>query len=129
MGLAIQQPETAAPVAPPADSTAASAPFTSSQLEQLTGAIALYPDPLVAQVLPACTYPLDIVKAARLVRSGATAAQIDQQDWDPSVKAVAHYPGVLELLDNNLEWTQQLGQAFLAQPDDVMQAIQRLRAR
>jgi len=103
--------------------------FTPEQLEQLTGSIALYPDPLVAQILPASTYPIDVVKAARMVRSGVTDDQIEQQDWDPSVKAVAHYPSVIQLMDDNLDWTPQLGQAFMAQPDDVMQAIQRLRAK
>jgi hypothetical protein len=102
---------------------------TAQELDQLVSAIALYPDPLVAQILPASTYPLDIVKAARLVRSGASAETIDKQDWDPSVKAVAHYPTVLEMMDTNIDWTQQLGQAFIAQPDDVMQAVQRMRAQ
>jgi len=101
----------------------------AEELDQMLGPIALYPDPLLAQLLPAATYPLDIVKAARQVRAGATAAQIDQQDWDPSVQAVAHYPSVIEMLDTNLDWTQQLGQAFIAQPEDVMQSVQRLRAQ
>lgn len=97
------------------------------ELEQLVGPIALYPDPMIAQILPASTYPLDIVKAARMLRAGATPFQTDAQDWDPSVKAVAHYPGVIDMMDTSIDWTQQLGQAFMAQPDDVMQAIQRLR--
>jgi len=103
--------------------------LTSDELDQLLGPIALYPDPLMAQLLPASTYPLDIVRAARLVHSGATDAAIDQQNWDPSVKAIAHYPTVLEMMDSNLDWTQQLGQAFVAQPQDVMAAVQRLRLR
>jgi hypothetical protein len=103
--------------------------LASDQLDTLIGAIALYPDALVAQILPASTYPVDVVRAARLVRSGATNDQIDQQDWDPSVKAVAHYPSVIEMMDQNIDWTQQLGQAFIAQPDDVMQSVQRQRER
>jgi hypothetical protein len=103
--------------------------FTPEDLDTLVGAIALYADPLIAQILPASTFPVDIVKAARLVRAGATAEQIDQQDWDPSVKAIAHYPTVLEMMDSNIEWTQQLGEAFIAQPDDLMQAVQRQRKR
>lgn len=99
----------------------------ADELDQLLGPIALYPDPLIAQILPAATYPLDVVKAARLVRSGATAADIDRQDWEPCVKAIAHYPSVIEMLDHDLDWTEQLGQAFMSQPDDIMLAIQRLR--
>ncbi len=103
--------------------------LTTEQLDTLVGAIALYPDALIAQILPASTYPVDVVKAARLVRAGASDAQIEQQDWDPSVKAVAHYPSVIEMMDQSLDWTQQLGQAFITQPSDVMQSIQRQRAR
>ncbi len=103
------------------------ATLAPDQLDTLVGAIALYPDPLIAQILPASTYPIDIVRAARLVRSGATSDQLDQQSWDPSVKAISHYPTVLQMMDDNIDWTQQLGQAFIAQPDDVMQSIQRLR--
>ena len=101
--------------------------YTSEQLDQLAGPVALYPDPLLAQLLPASTYPLDIVRAAQLVRASPTEDQINAQDWDASVKAIAHYPAVLQYMDANLEWTQQLGQAFIAQPDDLMQSVQRLR--
>jgi hypothetical protein len=121
-------PFSSAQVTPPAAPEDLSL-LTPEQLEELVGPIALYPDPLIAQMLPASTYPIDVVRASRLVQSGATEQQIDQQDWDPSVKAVAHYPEVIEWMDTNIDWTQQLGQAFVAQPDDVMQAVQRLRAR
>ncbi len=103
--------------------------FNAAQLDQLIGPIALYPDPLLAQLLPAATYPLDIVRAAQLVRGGPTEEQINAQNWDASVKAIAHYPSVLEYMDTNLEWTQQLGQAFVSQPEDVMQSVQRLRTQ
>lgn len=103
--------------------------LSQSQLETLTGSIALYPDALIAQMLPAATYPADVVQAARLIRVGVSAYQIDQYDFDPSVKAVAHYPTVIQMMDQNLAWTEQLGRAFIAQPGDVMQAIQALRWR
>jgi hypothetical protein len=103
--------------------------WSPSDLDQLTGPIALYPDPLVAQILPAATYPLDVVSAGQWLRTNPTAPPeaIDAQSWDPSVKAVAHYPTVLEKMADNVDWTQQLGEAYLNQPSDVMDSIQRLR--
>lgn len=100
-----------------------------AQLDQLTGPIALYPDPLVAQILPASGQIAQIVLAENYLLQGGDPNGIDQQSWDSSVKAVAHYPDVLKLLDGNLQWTMQLGQAFLNQPGDVMDSIQRLRAQ
>jgi len=91
--------------------------------------IALYPDPLVALVLPASTAPADVVLAARYVSGGGDASQIDGQPWDASVKALARYPDVIRWLDANLDFTQALGAAFAQQPADVMQSIQRLRAQ
>jgi hypothetical protein len=129
-GLAFAQTYVSQPVVVPQPAPTEDIPLLSAdQLDQLLAPIALYPDPLIAQILPASTYPIDIVKAARLVRSGASPDQIDQQDWDPSVKAVAHESSVIEMMDQSLDWTQQLGQAFIAQPDDVMQSIQRLRVQ
>lgn len=107
----------------------AAPPLSEAALDQLLSPIALYPDALIAQVLPASTYPLDIVRAARSVRAGATPADLDVQDLDPSVRAVAHYPTVLEMMDTSIQWTQQLGEAFMAQPADVLESIQRLRAQ
>jgi Protein of unknown function (DUF3300) len=115
-----QEPVPEAPAALPV--------LSAPELDQLLGPIALYPDPLIAQMLPAATYPLEIVKAARLVRASATAEQIDSQDWEPCVKAIAHYPNVIGMMDTSLDWTEQLGQAFMAQPDLVMQSVQRLRS-
>jgi hypothetical protein len=89
----------------------------------------LYPDPLIAEILPAATLPSQIVLADRYVSSGIDVNQIDQQPLDDSVKALARYPGVLKMMDDNLEWTTALGQAFASQPADVMDSIQRLRAQ
>jgi hypothetical protein len=98
------------------------------QLDQLLGPIALYPDPLIAQILPASTLPTQVVLADRYVTGGGDPNQIDQQPWDASVQALAHYPNVLKWMDDNLNWTTELGLAFLNQQQDVMDSIQRLRA-
>ena len=103
--------------------------MASSQLDQLLGPIALYPDPLIAQILPAATQPGQIAVAYNYLTQGGDPNSIDQQPWDSSVKAVAHYPDVLRLLDSSLPWAVELGQAFLDQPNDVMDSIQRLRAQ
>src|ERR1035438_5338557 len=106
---------------------AAYQPLSAAQLDQLLGPIALYPDPLIAQILPASTLPTEIVLADRYVTSGGDPNQLDQQPWDSSVQALARYPNVLQWMDQNLDWTTELGQAFLNQQPDVMDAIQRLR--
>ena len=100
----------------------------AAQLDQLLGPIALYPDPLIAEILPASTLPAQIVLADRYVTGGGDPNQIDQQPWDASVQALARYPSVLKWMDDNLNWTTQAGQAFLNQQPDVMASIQRLRA-
>ena len=102
-------------------------PLSDAQLDQLLGPIALYPDPLIAQILPASTLPTQIVLADRYVSGGGDPNQIDQQPWDASVQALARYPTVLKWMDDNLNWTTDLGQAFLNQQPDVMDSIQRLR--
>jgi hypothetical protein len=102
---------------------------SSTELDQMVGPIALYPDPLIAQILPAATLPSEIVQADRYVNGGGDPNLIDQQPWDPSVKGLARYPTVLKWMDDNLAWTTALGQAFLAQQQDVMTSIQRLRAQ
>jgi hypothetical protein len=101
--------------------------FTDAQLQQLLGPIALYPDPLIAIMLPAATFPTQIVMADRYVSEGGDPNQIDQQPWDPNVQALAHYPAVLKWMDDNLNWTTQLGEAFQNQQQDVMTAVQELR--
>jgi len=113
------------PVPPP---MSAYQPLPAAQLDQLLGPIALYPDPLIAEILPASTFPTQIVLADRYVVGGGDPNQIDQQPWDASVQALARYPSILKWMDDNLDWTTQLGQAFLNQQPDVMDSIQRLRA-
>ena len=100
-----------------------------ANLDQMLQPIALYPDPLIAIILPAATLPSEVVQADRFVRGGGDPSLIDQQPWDSSVKALARYPDVLKMMDDNLEWTTALGQAFSYQQADVMDAIQRLRAQ
>ncbi|MGB7746245.1 MAG: DUF3300 domain-containing protein [Verrucomicrobiia bacterium] len=102
-------------------------PLAAAQLDQLLGPIALYPDPLIAQILPASTLPTQIVLADRYVSGGGDPSQIGQQPWDPSVQALARYPTVLKWMDDNLNWTTDLGQAFINQQQDVMVSVQRLR--
>ena len=123
LGLAAL-PVSAQPVPPP---MADYQPLSDQQLDQLLGPIALYADPLLAQILPAATLPTQIVLADRYVTGGGDPGQIDQQPWDASVQAVARYPAVLQYLDDNLDWTAALGQAFLNQQQQVMETIQRLR--
>lgn len=96
------------------------------ELDELLAPIALYPDPLIAQILPASTFVDQIYDASRFVRRYGTA-QVDYQRWDISVRAIAHYPQVLYMMEQNPDWTASLGQAYIQQPDDVMDAIQRLR--
>jgi hypothetical protein len=102
--------------------------LTPEELDNLVAPIALYPDPLIAQILPAATFFDEIDQAARYVRQYGSAARIDDMPWDVSVKAIAHYPDVLNMLDQKQDWTVALGQAYIDQPQEVMDAIQRLRA-
>jgi Protein of unknown function (DUF3300) len=102
-------------------------PYSPDQLENLLAPIALYPDPLLAQVLPAATFVDQIDEAARYVRAYDQDG-IDDQPWDVSVRAVAHYPEVLYMMDDKLDWTTAVGQAYVNQSTDVMEAVQRLRA-
>jgi len=102
-------------------------PLNPQLLDQLLGPIALYPDALVALILPASTVPADIVLAQRFLTSGGDTDQIDNELWNESVKALARYPQLIQWMDENLTWTRQLGTAFLSQPDTVMESVQRLR--
>lgn len=115
----------AAPVSPPA----APAQRSAAELERLVAPIALHPDPLIAVILPASVYPVEIVQAARFVRDTNNIPKIDEQSWDENVKAVAKFPELIAKLDAELAWTVELGQAFLDQPKDVMDMIQSLRAK
>src|SRR5882724_10142609 len=103
------------------------------ELQQLVAPIALYPDALVAQILAASTYPTEIVEADRWMQSRSNlkgeqlAKEVDQQPWDPSVKALAQFPSVLENMDKNLSWTSSLGDAYANDPQGVTDAVQTMR--
>ena len=105
----------------------AAEPLSANDLEQLLRPIALYPDPLLADIFTAATLPSQIVLADRYLGSGGDPAQAAAQPWDPSVQALVHYPTVLKWLDENLPWTTEVGEAFLNQQQDVMDSIQHLR--
>ncbi|MGO4736847.1 DUF3300 domain-containing protein [Bosea sp. 2KB_26] len=111
------------------------APLAAAQLDALLAPIALYPDSLLAQVLMASTYPLEVVQAERWIaenkklKGDALKAAAEKQAWDDSIKALVATPSVLEMMSKNLEWTQKLGDAVLAQETDVMDAVQRMRSR
>jgi hypothetical protein len=104
-------------------------------LQQLVAPIALYPDALVAQILAASAYPTQIVEADRFLqqnpnlKGAALGAQVDQQDWDPSIKALCQFPSVLANMDKDLSWTSELGDANYNQSADVMNAIQFMRQK
>src|SRR5262249_30347789 len=102
--------------------------FTAAELDELLAPIALYPDPLLAQILPAATYIDQLVEASQLLGGSVNDSLINSQSWDASVKAIAHYPPVLQMMTQKSDWTIALGQAVVTQPTDVKNAIQRLRA-
>lgn len=116
---------------PPPTEAAQSAPqkLPPEALNQLLAPIALYPDALIALILPASTVPSDLVLAARYLFANGDPAQVANQPWDDSVKSLVRYPDVVKWMDQNLEWTTQVGEAFLDQPADVMNSIQQLRAQ
>ncbi len=109
--------------------------LSPGQLSQLVAPIALYPDALVGQIMMAATYPLEVVEASRWLQDPANAGlrgddltnALTQQSWDPSVKSLVAYPEIIQMMDTKLDWTQSLGNAFLAQQGDVMASIQQLR--
>jgi hypothetical protein len=107
--------------------------LSPQEIQQLVAPIALYPDALVAQVLAASTYPAEIVEADRWMQSHANlkdeklAKEVDKQPWDPSVKALAQFPSVLENMDKNLSWTSSLGDAYANDPQGVTDAVQTMR--
>ena len=108
-------------------------PFKAEELDALLAPIALYPDSLLAQILMASTYPLEVVQAARWSKANpkldgdAAVKKVEGESWDVSVKSLVAFPNVLEMMNEKLDWTQKLGDAFLAQQKDVAAAIQRLR--
>jgi hypothetical protein len=109
--------------------------FRPEEIDQIMAPIALYPDNLLAQVLAASTYPLEIVQAGRFVQQNKDLkgeklmAAAKDKDWDPSVKAMLEFPDVLAMMNEKLEWTEKLGNAFLSQQKDVMASVQRLRQK
>src|SRR5262245_24823049 len=120
------------PAQEPAPAPAQQATFKPEELEQFVAPIALYPDSLLAQVLMASTYPLEVVEAARWAKDNsslkgdALEEALQPMTWDPAVKSLAAFPDVLAMMNEKLDWTQKLGDAFLAQQADVMDAVQRL---
>lgn len=109
--------------------------YTQAQLDQMLAPIALYPDPLLSQILMASTYPLEVVKAARWserhpgLQGDEAVRAVEYEDWDPSVKSLVAFPRVIRMMSERLDWTQDLGEAFLEQEPYVMDTIQRLRER
>jgi hypothetical protein len=109
--------------------------FKQEELEQLVAPIALYPDSLLTQILMASTYPLEVVQADRWTKQNkdmkgdALAKALEAQPWDPSVKSLVNFPQVLAMMSEKIDWTQKLGDAFLAQQKDVMGAVQQLRSK
>jgi Protein of unknown function (DUF3300) len=137
-GAGIQAPP-AAPAprtiipAPPPDGAAAPDALAPAELEALVAPIALYPDPLLGQVLVAATYPLEVVQAQQWIaqqpdlKGDALLEAAQKQPWDPSVQALVAFPDLIKRLSENIGWTTDLGNAFLAQQSELMDAVQRLR--
>src|ERR1700689_695294 len=124
-------PPSSYPQAPPPP------PLPPAQLDPLVARVALYPDPLLAQILAAATFPDQIPDAARWAdqhhyltgQDLANAIQADQVPWDPSVQALLPFPSVLDMMASDMNWTTAIGNAFLAQQQDVMDAVQQERAK
>jgi hypothetical protein len=109
--------------------------FSSEELDQMVAPIALYPDSLLAQVLMASTYPIEIVQADRFakknkdIKGEKLLEAAKEEDWDPTVKSLLEFPEVLAMMSEQLDWTTKLGDAFLAQQKDIMDSVQRLRKK
>jgi hypothetical protein len=119
----------------PTATTAAAAKIPNDQLDSLVAPVALYPDPLLAQVLAASTYPLEIIQLQQWMtkhpdlKGDALAAAVEKENWDPAVQGLAALPDVVKRLGDDIKWTADLGNAFLAQQSDVMNAVQRMRKK
>jgi Protein of unknown function (DUF3300) len=117
----------------PADQPAPTIP--ADQLDSLVAPIALYPDPLLSQVLVASTYPLEIIQLQQWLQKNpgltgdALTTVVQKQDWDPSIQAMSVFPDLVKRLSDDIKWTTDLGNAFLAQQSDVMDAVQRMRTK
>ncbi len=113
----------------------AAAKLPPEQLDSLVAPIALYPDPLLSQTLVASTYPLEIIQLQQWLEKNkelkdkALAEAVEKQGWDPSIQAMASLPDVVKQMSENIKWTTDLGNAFLAQQGDVMEAVQRMRKK
>ena len=126
-----------APAQAPASAPQNAPVFSQEELDQILAPIALYPDQLLAQIFMAATYPLEIVEADRWLKQGNNAKlkgddlanALQSQPWDPSVKSLIPFPQVLDMMSQQLSWTQKLGDAMLAQESDVMASVQRLRQK
>src|SRR5205809_4346930 len=120
---------------PQQDAPTPSRTFTQQELDQMLAPIALYPDSLLSQILMASSYPLEVVEAARWSKAnpnlkGDQAVQaVAQNSWDPSVKSLVAFPQILMMMDDKLNWTERLGDAFLAQQQQVMDTVQNLRQK
>jgi len=136
--LAMLEPASASPLQAPSTSsastnTASSGTFTREELDQMMAPIALYPDALLAQVLMASTYPGDVAdavawsKAHKDAKGEEAVKQVANESWDPSVQSLVAFPQLLAVLGQDPKWVQRMGDAFLAQPDSVMESVQRLR--
>src|SRR5580765_6398304 len=129
-----QATNSAAPVASrpapdPSPPPSAPAKMSAAELQKLAEPIALHPDPLIAMILPASAYPLEIVQAARFVKDTNNISKVDEQPWDENVKAVAKFPELIAKMDEDLTWTMSIGQAFVDQPKELMDTIQALRSK
>ena len=120
----------------PAAAQEGSGAFSNEQLEQIVAPIALYPDSLLTQVMMASTYPLEVVEADRWMKQntepqglGARGSALKDKNWDPRVKSLCTLPDVLKKMSENLDWTQDLGDAFLGQKTELMDAVQRMRGK
>jgi len=133
-----EAPVTAQPVPTSAPATAPAQPvaatYTQAQIDQWVAPIALYPDSLLSQVLMASTYPDNVMQAVQWsqdnpsMKGDAAVQAVANQPWDPSVKSLVAFPALLAMMGENPPWVENLGDAFLAQPHDVMDSVQRLRA-
>ncbi|MGU3414288.1 DUF3300 domain-containing protein [Enterobacteriaceae bacterium C34A] len=130
----VAQPATPAPTAAPASAQPVAATYTAAQIDQWVAPVALYPDNLLSQVLMASTYPSNVLQAVQwsqdnpTMQGDAAVQAVANQPWDPSVKSLVAFPALLSLMGENPQWVQDLGNAFLAQPQDVMDSVQKLRA-
>jgi len=125
----VQYPQGAPPVTPAV--SAAPVTLTADQIDQLLGPIALYPDPLLSLIFPAASFPQDVTAAEQWLDDtpNPTEADIDAQSWDASVKGLVHYPTVLKMMSDQIDWTTTVGAAFVSQQQGVLDSVQRLRAQ